>query len=387
MAEPITDSLLGAPQVAALADCLEAALGDGVELPAVRAIADRLDGATLTGRVALLRDALLAELPADWPAFAALVRRALDDERFAGWLIWPVGDAVAARALGHDDPAAFDEGLDVLAALTPRLTSEFALRPFLAADLDRTLAAARRWADHPDEHVRRLASEGTRPRLPWAPRVRALLARPEATIPILDALRGDSAERVRRSVANHLGDLAKDHPDLAVATAARWLERPDASTPWVVRHGLRALVKAGHPGALALQGYAPPDAIDVRGPRLAEAVVAIGGRLAFSAELVNRGAAPARLMVDYVIHYRTARGGASAKVYKLATRTLEPGETATLHATRSFAPRTTRRLHPGPHAVELQVNGRRFGAVAFELVEPGREPEPEPERDRAPAAG
>ena len=173
MAEPITDRMLGTTQIVALADRLEAVLGDGAELHTVRSVGGRLLGATLTERVALLRDALLADLQGDWPAFADVVWRALEDERFAGWFIWPVGDAVAARALDESAPSAFDEGLDLLVALTPRLTSEFSLRPFLASDLHRTLDAARRWSGSADQHVRRLASEGTRPRLPWAVRVRA----------------------------------------------------------------------------------------------------------------------------------------------------------------------------------------------------------------------
>ena len=159
MAEPITDRMLGTTQIVALADRLEAVLGDGAELHTVRSVGGRLLGATLTERVALLRDALLADLQGDWPAFADVVWRALEDERFAGWFIWPVGDAVAARALDESAPSAFDEGLDLLVALTPRLTSEFSLRPFLASDLHRTLDAARRWSGSADQHVRRLASE------------------------------------------------------------------------------------------------------------------------------------------------------------------------------------------------------------------------------------
>lgn len=368
MAEPITDSMLGAAEVAALADRLETVLGDGRELPAVRAVGARLEGVTMTGRVALLRDALLAELPAGWPAFSAVVEAALEDEAFAGWLIWPVGDAVAARALAEGDLGTFDAGLALLAALTPRLTAEFSLRPFLAADLERTLAAAHAWVAHPDQHVRRLASEGTRPRLPWAPRVRALMADPQVTVPILDALYRDPVERVRRSVANHLGDLAKDHPDLAVAIAGRWLEEPDEHTPWVVRHGLRALVKTGHAEALRLQGFAAPDDLEVRGPDLGGVdALAIGETLAFTATVVNRGAVPAEVMADYVVHYRKARGATAPKVFKLATRTLAPGEAVELRGRRAFVPRTTRVLHPGPHALELQVNGRRFGRAAFEL--------------------
>ena len=132
---------------------------------------------------------------------------------------------------------------------------EFAIRRFLAADLDRALAKILPWTGSGDEHVRRLASEGTRPFLPWAVRVAALTSSPEKTVPILDALRTDPSEYVRRSVANHLNDLSRHNPGLVVQTAARWLERPDTNTAWVVRHGLRTLVKRADPGALALMGF------------------------------------------------------------------------------------------------------------------------------------
>ncbi len=133
------------------------------------------------------------------------------------------------------------------------MTGGFAIRRLLAADLDRALAVVRTWTAHPDEHVRRLASEGTRPYLPWAVRVPALRARPAATIPLLDALYRDPHEYVRRSVANHLNDLARHAPDAVLETAAGWLAEPDANTAWVVRHGLRTLVKKANPGALALE--------------------------------------------------------------------------------------------------------------------------------------
>ena len=114
-------------------------------------------------------------------------------------------------------------------------------------------------------------------------------------------------------MANHLGDLAKDHPQLAVATGTRWLASADGNTLWVIRHGLRALIKTGHAGALALMGFGAPEQIDVRGPHLRANAVAIGGRLDFSAEIVNSGTESTRLMIDYVIHYRKARGGTSRR--------------------------------------------------------------------------
>jgi 3-methyladenine DNA glycosylase AlkC len=266
---------------------------------------------------------------------------------------------------------AFALGLELLAALTPRLTSEFSLRPFLAADLERTLATAMGWTGDPDQHVRRLASEGTRPGLPWAARVPALLDRPTATLPILDALYRDPCERVRRSVANHLNDLSKAEPALAVEVAERWLAAPDDQTERVVRHGLRTLVKRGDPRALALQGFAPPDDLVVDGPRLDAEVVRVGDALTFSLAVTNAGAAPAKVETDYVVHFRRADGTTAPKVFKVATRTLEPGETAAFTRARSFRPITTRTHHLGEHALEAQVNGRRSGRVTFRLVAGG----------------
>ena len=142
---------------------------------------------------------------------------------FTGWMIWPVSTAVSDSAAADGSPSATDDALDLLAELTGLLTSEFALRTLLGHDLDRTLAKALEWTTADDEHVRRLASEGTRPYLPWAVRVPGLAAEPGRTLPILDRLHDDPSDYVRRSVANHLNDLSRDHPELVVSTAAGWL--------------------------------------------------------------------------------------------------------------------------------------------------------------------
>lgn len=365
---PTADSLLGPAAVAALPICLERATPER-PLPALRGAADGLDGLGFGERVALVRDALLADLPADYDGFARILRAALADSDFTGWMIWPVGEAVAVRALDAGTPEAFDDGLALLAALTPRLTAEAALRPFLDADLERALATVLRWTGDPDEHVRRLASEGTRPRLPWAKRARAVLADPPATIPILDALYRDREEYVRRSVANHLNDVSRAEPELAVAVATRWLAEPDANTVRVVRHAMRTLIKQGDPAALALHGFAAPADLVVSGLTLDAEVVRIGGELGFAFTLENRDAQPVRLAVDYVVHYRKANGRTAPKVFKLTTKTLAPGETLTVTRRQSFRPITTRRHHPGEHAIELQINGRRYGPVGFLLAD------------------
>jgi 3-methyladenine DNA glycosylase AlkC len=242
-AVPSADELLGAATAADLARCLTRA-GDEISAQQTRRCGAALGGLSFTERVTLIRNAVLADLPADYPAFADVLRAALRNSDFTGWMIFPVTEAVAVRGLD-----AFEPALALLAELTPRLTAESAVRPFLRTDLERALQVMTAWTAHPDPHVRRLVSEGTRPRLPWAPRLPELIADPTPALPLLDALYRDDSEYVRRSVANHLNDISRDHPDIAAGVAARWLSDPAPPTTRVVRHGLRTLIKSGHAGA------------------------------------------------------------------------------------------------------------------------------------------
>jgi 3-methyladenine DNA glycosylase AlkC len=319
--------------------------------------------------------ALLADLAAaagppgddskgDYSTAARIFRRALQDADFTGWTLWPVTETAVTLAVDASQPGDFEDCLRLLAELTPRLTGEFAIRRLLAADLDRALAVVLAWTAHPDEHVRRLASEGTRPYLPWAVRIPGLVERPKATIPILDALYRDPHEYVRRSVANHLNDLARHSPDAVLAAAAAWTAEPDANTAWVVRHGLRTLIKNARSGALALQGFTPAS-LTVSAPRLDRRTVALPADLAFEFEVSNTGADPARLAVDYIVHYMKANGSQSGKVFKLAALTLPPGETRTVAKRHAFRQMTTRVHHPGTHALELQINGVRYAHTEF----------------------
>jgi 3-methyladenine DNA glycosylase AlkC len=283
-------------------------------------------------------------------------------------MLWPVGEALAFKALSSAREIDVDDGLKLLAQLTTRFSSEFAIRIFLNADLERTIAAAIVWTTNRDEWVRRLASEGTRPRLPWAKSVPALRTRPGAALAILDLLYTDESETVRRSVANHLNDISRFDPDLAVRTASRWLDHPKETTPQLVRHAMRTLIKQAHPGALALMGFSTSDSISIGRPTLENGVVPLGGELVFEAAIVNEGQKEARLVIDYVIHYRKANGQSAPKVFKLSVKTLVPGERVVVQKRHSFKPISTRKHYVGPHGVEIQVNGARSESVAFEVV-------------------
>jgi 3-methyladenine DNA glycosylase AlkC len=364
---PTADELLNAGEVIALAADMER-VAPARDWSPLSLAAESFPDLGLRERATLVRGALLQSLPDHYDDAAALIRQALGDPDFSGWRIWPVSEAVAVLATGSGKAADTRSGLSLLAALTPRLTGEFALRIFLNANLDATLEAALRWTKSPDEHVRRLASEGTRPLLPWASQVPALRQDPAATLPILNALRRDDSETVRRSVANHLNDISRLKPDLATATAELWLGDPDDHTAKLVRHALRTLIKQADPRALAAMGFAASDEVSVSGPTLAASRVAIGESLTFEASVSNDSDAALKVAVDYIIHFRKANGVQAPKVFKLTTRTLAAGERLSLAKSHSLRPITTRRYHPGAHAVELQVNGRRHGRVAFELA-------------------
>ncbi|WP_329129576.1 DNA alkylation repair protein [Streptomyces sp. NBC_01476] len=365
---PTAEELISAASIRRLGEILRAVAPQESDWRTVTASSRRLGPLALGERARTVAAAILADLPGGYRPLAAVVRSALGEPELTGWMIWPVTEAVATAATASEQPADFADGLALLAALTPRLTGEFALRTFLNADLGRTLGIVREWTGDPDPAVRRLATEGTRPKLPWAKQVPGLNREPGRTVPILDLLHKDADEAVRRSVANHLNDLSRLAPELAVATAERWLKDPDGATRGLVRHAMRTLVKKGDPAALGLVGFrGERDALAVTGPEPAAREITVGDELVFTAAIRNTSAEPVVLAVDYVIHYQKANGSLAPKVFKLAKRTLAPGESVELVRRHSFRPITTRVYHPGPHALELQVNGHRFGRAGFVL--------------------
>ncbi|MDX2378047.1 DNA alkylation repair protein [Microbacterium sp. LRZ72] len=363
---PFADELLGTDAAHTLTEVIRAAHAE-TDAAALSVASESLAPLPLRERADLLRDALLADVPGDYATLARVVRTAARSPEFTGWLIWPVTGAIAARAVADGSTAAFDDGMALLAELTGRLTAEFAIRTMLRADLGRALDHARTWTSSDDPAVRRLASESTRLYLPWAVRVPALARDTRCTIPILDALYRDSDEVVRRSVANHLNDISRDNPALVVETAERWLAQPADTTASVVRHALRTLVKRGDADALALLGFTAA-ALEVAGPVLDADSVPFGGTVRFTGSIRNAGAAVARVAIDYVVFHRKANGTQTTKTFKLAARELAPWEVFTIDRAHSFRPITTRRYHPGAHAIALQVNGARTEAAVFELL-------------------
>jgi len=278
---------------------------------------------------------------------------------FAG--IWPCAH-VAARGLDQADLA-----LPALRELTRYGSAEFAIRPFLIRDLNGTLAVMKTWATADDEHVRRLASEGSRPRLPWGERLQALVIDPAPTLPLLETLCADPSIYVRKSVANHLNDIAKDHSGIVLDLVNTW-DRTVPATAWIVRHGLRTLIKRGHPGALALFGAGAAPQLDA-GISAKPARIRLGDTIQLDATLTSTSSRRQSLIIDYVVHYIRAGGRSSAKVFKWKQLDLAAGGTMTLTKRQTVRDFSTRKHHAGKHRVELQINGRRVAETGFTIIE------------------
>ncbi|MCA1569642.1 MAG: DNA alkylation repair protein [Chloroflexi bacterium] len=325
----------------------------------------------LKARVRVMAAALRRHLPPSYEDALAILLASLGPEladhegMFThGWYLMPVARFVEDYGLDH-----FDQSMHALREITRRHTSEYAIRPYLARYPEQTLSYLRKWVHDPSPHVRRLVSEGTRSRLPWASRLPAFVRAPLPVIELLDALTDDPSAFVRKSVANNLNDISKDHPELVLATASRWLaQSPSERTAWIVRHGLRTLIKAGDERALALVGATGGDQVQFRKLVLHPRSIRIGGTVSFAFELANTDTRKHALVVDYLIHFARPQGRSNAQAFKLASVVLAPAETRQIRKDHPLKPVRVRRYHLGTHRLEIRVNGAVVGSADFELL-------------------
>jgi len=317
----------------------------------------------LKDRINLVADRIAADLPGAYPEALALVVEvsASGIDGFAGW---PLCSFVERH--GFDWP---DESLDAMTTLTQTMSCEFAIRPFLDHHLDRTRVQLRAWTEHPVDTVRRLPSEGTRPLLPWGPRVAALTDDPQIGLELLTALRHDESEDVRRSVANHLNDVAKAHPDLVVETLGAWLTEPQPVDRRMATHALRTLVKQGDTGALRVLGFTTEPEVEVNRFSCAPHLFELGTQIELDAEFTSTANSEQLLVIDFVIHHVNATGGTSPKVFKWTTQSVSPGECVELCKRRLIQTASTRRYHAGVHRVDLQIAGKVLATTQFRLAD------------------
>ena len=328
------------------------------------------DALALMPRGKHIARALHKHLPADYGEAVRILLASVDQPHgrapglsLASFLFLPHTVFVAEFGLAH-----FDVSMQAQHALTQRFTAEFSIRPFLQKHTEATMERLTEWTRDPSEHVRRLVSEGTRPRLPWASRLPAFQRDPAPVLALLERLKDDPALYVRRSVANNLNDIGKDHPGVLAATANAWLQGATPERRWIVQHALRSAVKRGEPGALAALGFGTSAEVVIGQHSISPQRAKVGGKLEVAFDVTNNTAQPQRVLVDFAVHYVKANGQSRAKVFKLKTLDLAAHETQRVGKQISLTEMTTRKHYPGNHQVDAILNGRAQALGSFELI-------------------
>ena len=332
-----------------------------------RLASKNLNDLEMMDRVRQISAALRAELPTSMPRALAILTQSLppllpDTTAVTdGYLQWPLGQFIADYGVEHFEPS-----LKAMIELTQRFSSEFAVRPFVERYPEEIFERLLELTQHESPHVRRWCSEGTRTRLPWGAKLHQLVADPSPIFPILEALKDDPELYVRKSVANNLNDIAKDHPEKVIQRLRKWKKGASRERQWIIRHALRTQIKAGDPTALKLLGYG-----DAKGLKAtieaSPKTVKIGSAVELRITLENQTKQTKAALVDYAVHYVTKTGTISRKVFKWKTLELAAGEIIELSKKHAFKVATIRALYPGVHRVEVQVNGGVLSEMSIEL--------------------
>lgn len=329
-----------------------------IVIPATKAL-------ELKDRVRLISRTLKQFLPDDFELALRIILNSTQSERnidgLSGFQAWPFTQYIEDFGLNFPRSS-----LMALKKITQAMSAEFALRPFLVQDLEFCIPILQSWAEDKNAHVRRLVSEGTRPLLPWAQRLQSIQKDPEICIGLLRKLRHDNEIYVRKSVANHLNDISKNHPEWLVAELQHWKKEfpSDPKILWIIRHACRSLIKSGHPGALRLLGYKPP--------RLRNSVLKVSPKvLIFGKSLSLQFTAMAKRdeswLIDYAVHHKKSNGQLKAKVFKWTRKQMSRGETLLLSKLHRFVPISTREYYSGSHLIEVFVNGKSVAKTDFRL--------------------
>ncbi|MFN8320861.1 MAG: DNA alkylation repair protein [Saprospiraceae bacterium] len=261
----------------------------------------------------------------------------------------------------------FDTSMDALHYFTRFGSSEFAIRHFLKRDFKKTLSVMKKWAGDENEHVRRLASEGSRPRLPWSFQLPAVIEKPSHTLPVLQALVFDDSPYVNKSVANHLNDFSKDHPDLVIQFVKQNFGKKTA-TDKLLKHACRTLLKSGHSEVLAIFGTASSHDLQLNNFEVHTPTVSMGNLLSFTFTVINTGKKILDVRLEFALYFLLLNGSHYRKVFKISERKLTPSTDMVIQKSFSFRPITTRQYRPGLHRVGIIVNGVELACADFQLL-------------------
>lgn len=335
------------------------------------AVDAKVEGLELKDRVLTLAEELRKRLPEDYLEALDVLVGSLGAELREGegmfnesWFLMPVARFVEEFGLDHPE-----RSLEAIEEITKRHTGEYAIRPYLRRWHELTMQAVERWAGSKSHNVRRLATEGIRPRLPWHSRFEPFIKDPQPVIKVIDRLVEDESLYVRTSVANNLNDISKDHPELAVETATRWLAeaKNQRRALWVVSKGLRGLIKEGNPGALALVGAEADPSISVADVRLSTSTPQVGRGMEISARIRNSGDKARDVVVDYQVHFRRANGELRPATFKLGRVRVGPRTSEIVSKRHSFKVVKTRTYYPGEQGLIVQANGAPTDMIPFVL--------------------
>jgi 3-methyladenine DNA glycosylase AlkC len=361
---------LEADAIARIAHVLSIIIKDFSSTEFTQAALEGINGLELKQRVHHLIEVLARFLPSEFPDAAAILLQVNqhwdwgdENDALSSFAAWPLTDYVAVY--GIDEP---ELALTVLKNLTPLFSAEFAIRPFIKQHFEFTYQQALLWCNDDDEHVRRLASEGFRSRLPWGVRLNQFCEKPQPLFPILEQLKDDPSLYVRKSVANNLNDISKDNPSDVIKLCQRWSKDASSERQFIIRQGLRSLVKAGRSEVFPLLGYTAEPHLKPLGIKLNHTQVKLGEVVEFSTELESKSDKEQSFVLDYKVHHVKANGATTAKVFKWRNITLQPRQNVQLQKLHPFKLITTRKYYAGTHSIELQINGKSMAKANFELA-------------------
>lgn len=280
---------------------------------------------------------------------------------FNGFIALSFSDFVECYGLDYRDIS-----MNALSIFTSSCSSEFAVRVFLDSAPQKAMPYFYKWAESENHHIRRLASEGCRPLLPWGKVLRKFREDPSPIIPILEKLKNDPSEYVRKSVSNNINDISKDHPELVLNLVGKW-KNESKETDRIIKHGCRTLLKNGNVLALKLFGFTDPETLQIQNLLTDLKQIKIGESIRFSFTLNNISNLKQTVRLEYRVHYVKSNGKTSAKIFQIRENDFEPGEHL-ISKNQSFADFTTRKHYPGIHKIEIVVNGQTKAETSI-LVE------------------
>ncbi|MGB0887192.1 MAG: DNA alkylation repair protein [Vicingaceae bacterium] len=304
---------------------------------------------------------LNTHLNCSYPEQIEILSKIVADYRGLKGMVFP--DFV--QVYGLDD---LTTSLKAMELFTQYSTAEFAIRPFIEKYPDKTIEQMFVWSSHKNEHLRRLASEGCRPRLPWAPKLNEFIKDPSAVLPILENLKNDNSPYVRKSVANHLNDISKDHPNLVLKTTNNWFGKTK-NTDWIVKHALRTLLKKGDKKALLIFGLDNSENLETNNLTLSKNTIKIGTFIHFGFDVINNSNQERNIRLEYKVAFVKANGSTSNKVFQISEFSLKANSSKHFKRKQWFKELSTRKHYPGNHKITLVVNGDEKSEISLILTE------------------